>query len=184
MAIEIEKKAWINNLDKINERAAEIAKFVHEEKKYDTYYYSGKNIENIDFKNDTIFRIRKNSNGSFITLKEREFHGKTEINVEKEFEIINPDELEDLFKYMGYSILVKKNKISKVYKYKEASIEVNTIEGLGDFIEVEVVIDNEKNKDKAFKLVDEIFSLFDINEKLIEDRYYIDLLLQKNKKDK
>ena len=151
--------------------------FYKEDEKQDVYYFNG-DRNNIDYRKDPIFRIRKNKKGYHVTFKKRELSGKTEINTETEFEIINPEKMQDLFFYMGYEILVDKHKISKVYKYKNANVEINTVKRLGDFIEVEVVAENENQTDDAIKVINEIFEMLDINEDKIEDRLYIDLLLE------
>ncbi len=60
-------------------------------------------------------------------------------------------------------------------------VEINTVDGLGDFIEVEVVASDKSQKAGAIALVDEVFDILEIPEEDIEQRYYIDLLLEKKK---
>jgi len=176
MAYEIEKKAWLSSLTDMEKKVASFMSFIKEDMKKDTYYIHSSSTH-IDFMKDSIFRIREDNSGVFINYKQREFSGKTEINQETEFPVINPGELEKLFFYMGYKILVKKYKHSKIYGYKNAAVELNVIEDLGNFIEVEVIAENEGEKDAAISIINEIFSLLEIPEKDIENRYYIDLLL-------
>ena len=178
MAYEIEKKAWLSSLSDMEKKVASFMSFIKEDMKKDTYYIHSSSAH-IDFMKDSIFRIREDNSGVFINYKQREFSGKTEINQETEFPVINPGELEKLFFYMGYKILVKKYKHSKIYGYKNAAVELNVIEDLGNFIEVEVIAENEGEKDAAISTINEIFSLLEIPEKDIENRYYIDLLLAK-----
>ncbi len=177
MAIEIEKKAWIESAKETEKKVNSLMQFSKDDEKHDVYYFQG-DKNNIDYRKDPIFRIRKNKNGIFITFKKRELSGKTEINTETEFEIINPDKMHELFIYMGYEILVEKHKISRVYKYKNANVEINTVKDLGDFLEVEVVANSENEKQDAIDLIDKIFSMLEIDESKIEDRLYIDLLLE------
>jgi adenylate cyclase class 2 len=179
MELEIEKKAWIKNIEELENRLKEIAVFSKTDEKSDTYYYMPSDGREIDFKNDPIFRIRKTKKGSFIAYKKRDFSGETEVNQENEFEIITPEKIEGLIEYVGYKVLVKKHKFSRVYSYKNASIELNTIDGLGDFIEVEVILTNEDEKERAFEVIDEVFEILNIDKNNIETRYYIDLLLNK-----
>ena len=108
MELEIEKKAWIKDIDALEEKLKGFASFKKTEEKNDTYYYRKDEKQPIDFKNDRIFRIRQTKKGSFITYKKREFSGSTEVNIENEFEIINPDRFEGFIDYIGYELLVKK----------------------------------------------------------------------------
>lgn len=180
MSLEIEKKAWIESAEETEKKVSSLMEFLKDDEKHDVYYFSG-DKKNIDYRNDPIFRIRKNKSGIFVTFKKRELSGQTEINKETEFEIINPDKMHELFIYMGYEILVEKHKLSRVYKYKDANVEINTVRDLGSFIEVEVVCGDESGKQHAIDLIDEVFEILKIDKNKIEDRLYIDMLLEQNK---
>lgn len=100
-------------------------------------FQSGKNI----------LRIRKNNERYIFTLKQPQ---KNELDcIEKETDIIDPEEFRDALILMGYKPVVKINKVRRKAKYNDYEICVDEVEGLGTYIEVEKITDENINSEQV-----------------------------------
>lgn len=86
-----------------------------------------------------VLRIRKNNERYIFTLKQPQ---KNELDcIEKETDITDPEEFRDALLLMGYRPVVKINKVRRKAKYKDYELCVDEVEGLGTYIEVEKITD-------------------------------------------
>lgn len=81
---------------------------------------------------------------------------------------------------LGSKITVRKRR--SVYLYKNARIHLDTVQGLGSFIEFEVIV--EKGRQQARTLMKELRRKFDIVPEMIIRGSYSDLLLRKEMKNR
>jgi len=118
-----------------------------------------------------------------LTYKRKEIktdvHGASiEVNDEKECALSDRTALEALLTDTGYKFSHSKIKTVIDFKYLEATIEIVTIEKLGDFVEIEII--SEKNDaetvKKYQKSLRDILRKCNIPESQIEERYYSDML--------
>lgn len=92
-----------------------------------------------------ILRIRKNDSKYIFTLKQPQ---KNELDcIEKETEISKPEELRQAIILMGYKPMVKINKIRRKAKYGDYEICLDEVEGLGTYIEVEMITDDTEDSE-------------------------------------
>ena len=93
-----------------------------------------------------VLRIRE-SNGKFIfTLKQSQ---RNELDCEeRETEIAEPKEFREALLLMGYSSMVEIHKVRRKAKYKDYEICLDDVEGLGAFVEVEKITED-NNTDKV-----------------------------------
>lgn len=183
--IEVEKKAYIKN-PIIVENIKKIAILEKEEKKEDRYF-TKINSSKIDIYSDPIFRTRKSGETQILSYKKKTFVNKTEVNEEHEFDVstFNLSEFRSFCQYIGFFPFVEKVKHTRLYRLKkgspfEVAIEHNTIEGLGDFVEVEILLENKNQVEEAGKAIDQILTEIGVSENDVEPRYYIDLLMEKS----
>jgi len=180
--LEIERKARLRDPAATERRLAGLAVLEIEEEKEDRYYLIGWSPgRSIDFSRDPIFRIRTSSGRAVLGWKKRSFTGTTEINEEREIDLGDPAAAVDWLEgYLGLEPFVVKRKRSRIYRpggrLAPARIELNHVESLGDFLEVEVLSDDER---AAVALIDEVFALLAVPPSDVETRYYIELLLGK-----
>ena len=82
-----------------------------------------------------VLRIREQNGKYIFTLKQTI---KNQLDcLERELGIDNPEELAEIFKLLGFFESVGVNKQRQKTKYKGLEICLDSVEGLGDFIEVE-----------------------------------------------
>lgn len=80
--------------------------------------------------------------------------------------------LEDMF---GPQLIVKK--IRKIYLFENVRIHLDRIEGLGQFIEFEAVVENESEINSNREKLDQLIKYFGINELDFVSNAYADLIL-------
>ncbi|UGQ17494.1 class IV adenylate cyclase [Borrelia sp. RT1S] len=166
--LEIESKAFIpkGEIKKILKLANRKFKFIREELKEDVYYCNTKQT----------IRIRKfNSSTDIVTFKNKLLDSDIEINKEIEFGIDNANAFILLLEEMKFKLLYKKNKKSLIYRKEDLTIEINEIENLGFFLEVEKII---KDKSELALAKTEIYEIMeDLQLKNnIEKKSYFELL--------
>ncbi|HOJ49719.1 MAG TPA: class IV adenylate cyclase [Spirochaetota bacterium] len=180
---EIEKKAYLR--DEVLDKIKNIANFKYYVEKKDVYFtnVAGRKV---NIYTDPIFRIREENGKKILSYKDKSFNQDTEVNKEFEIDItsVDIDKIKDFFKYMGiYKIIEKTKKISlytiENYKGFYLNIECNEIEGIGRFVEVEIILDNKEVIEEAVSVIDSFFKEIGIREKEIEKRYYIDILMER-----
>jgi predicted adenylyl cyclase CyaB len=185
--IEVEKKAYLRDyktLDKIRE----IAQYRGDSEKEDTYFAAIG--QKLDLYKDPIFRIRITGNEKILSYKKKRFIEKTEVNEEQEIDISAIDDIQafrNFFQYTGYYPFIEKKKKTSLYRIENyegfpVSIEHNKIENLGDFIEIEILVEEKAKEkvEKARQVITKLFHEIDISEEDVEPRYYIDLLMEKS----
>lgn len=100
----------------------------------------GKNVK----RGINVLRIRKTNDQIIFTLKQSQSNELA--CIEKELLIDNDKEMEEIFKLLGFYEAVKVNKMRLKCKYKNYEVCVDKVEGLGDFIEVESITDEDEEK--------------------------------------
>ncbi|UER67868.1 class IV adenylate cyclase [Borrelia sp. BU AG58] len=166
--LEIESKAFIpkGKVKRILKLANQKFKFIKKELKEDVYYCNKKKT----------IRIRKfNSLTDVVTFKTKYLDNDTEVNKEIEFRVDNTNDFVRLLEEMEFKILYKKIKKSIVYKKENLTIEINEIENLGFFLEVEKIIKNRSELALAKAEIHEIIEDFQL-ENNIEKKSYFELL--------
>jgi len=183
--IEVEKKAYLRN-NQVLQNIKDIAEYKGYSVKTDRYYGPGSK-EVVNLYHDPVFRLRKENQQQILTFKEKSFIENTEVNQEHEIDLshIPQKDLEKFFSYLGYKPFIDKNKNSHLYYIRNkngypVSIEHNHIESLGEFIEIEILAQQESEVPAVHRIIEELFQELGIKDEDIEKRYYIDLLAGRN----
>ena len=178
---EIEIKARITDPILTEQRVREIATFEKECTKRDFYWNKFSN----DPLNATeiLIRIRECNSEIIVTYKQKELKGNVEINEEQEFKIDHKTAFEALLTDLGFAPYIHKEKQTRSFLYNSfegipATIELAHLTGLGDFIEIEIILDNSDDLmiSRAQGMLQQILALCGVPKSAIESRYYIDLL--------
>ncbi|MCD6559436.1 class IV adenylate cyclase [Palaeococcus sp. (in: euryarchaeotes)] len=92
---------------------------------------------------------------------------------EIEVEVSDFEKMKEILKRLGFreDVWVKKHRL--VYKLDDVTFELNRVEGLGDFLDIEVM---SEDVEYAKKRIWEIAGLLGLNEEDVEPRLYQELL--------
>lgn len=143
---EIEVKARLKNPDQVIQNLKNLGSELSEPiKQIDTVYT--KIVGNVEkyLTNDHFLRIREKSDGKFIFTVKKPLSKDVLTKLEHETEIKNAKELEAVLFLMGYQAANKVIKSRRTANCGEFEICLDEVEGLGSFIEVEKMSDQDPN---------------------------------------
>ena len=178
---EIELKAHVADTKLTENLVSKIARFSKETEKKDTYWQRGVSGDEKSVK----VRFREEDNTTYLTYKRKELRGQIEVNDELEFTLSDRLPLETLLGDLGLAPYTTKNKHTRSFAYTApdgtgVTIELSRVEGLGDFIELEILADKPGKEEirRAQKTLRETLTLCGIGEDAIESRFYTELLAE------
>ena len=162
--MEVEIKFRVN-AGEIRRRIEAIAHFDHEEVQEDLYFSvplpSLLRIRRIVNQNESILGYK------FIKDSRNEEFEEVEVKVE-DFE-----KTREILKRLGFQEDIRVRKHRYVYKLGDVTFELNRVEGLGDFLDIEVISDDPL---KAKKRIWEIAEKLGLTEEDVEPRLYQELM--------
>lgn len=146
MAVEIEVKAKVKNFEILTSRLQEIGCFLSKPVSQNDYIYNQKGINLEKGNHNTpVLRIREQEGKIFFNLKKDR---SNELDcIEKEIEVNNANILKDIIELLGFEKTVEVHKKRQKGNYKNYEICLDEVDGLGSFIEVEKI--SEENGEKA-----------------------------------
>jgi adenylate cyclase, class 2 len=111
-----------------------------------------------DFKDtDEAFRIRIADNKNILTYKGPKIGNKTKTRFEKEVEFMDLDSMKEILDRLGFNAVDEINKTRTIFRIDDVEICLDNVEGLGSFIELEVMGMNQMlGEDKIFHIADKL----------------------------
>ncbi len=173
MAFEVELKARLSRPEAVEARAAELGTFEEEVAKEDVYFRRQGETSRLP---EDRFRLRREAGRAVVTYKERVEAGGVEVNREVEFGV---DQAHAFFQFahrFGFEPFVVKRKQSRVYRVGRARVELNRVEHLGPFAEIEILVDDETHVPAARIELARLLVKLGLDETDLEPRRYIDLI--------
>ena len=142
---------------------------VKDEIDYEDAYYVPGDVEGYSFRR---FRVRHSGARTTVTAKERVPSERGETSREWEFEVSDRERFLGFIRQFGFKPLLTKRKRGRRYAIVpepgdacqyEAVVELVEIEGLGHFVEIEVMVDREDEVAAARARVEAIFAQLGIS---------------------
>ncbi|WP_297468546.1 class IV adenylate cyclase [Thermococcus sp.] len=145
------------------------ASFVGEELQEDVYF-------SLPF--PKLLRVRKieNLGKSFLTYKEIKDPGRNEEFDELEVEVSDFHTTVEILRRLGYKEDVTVRKRRLVYRLDGITFELNDVEGLGGFLDIEVISEDVEG---AKRKIWEVAKRLGLSEKDVEPRLYQELIHEK-----
>lgn len=162
----IEIKAKIRDYEKVKRLVEELCPIpIQTEHQEDTFFNTSKGRLKLRESDDTSALIYYDRKDSFEPIQS---------DIAISF-IENPDTLKPvLSKSLGIRGIVKKKRI--LYKYGLTRIHIDEVEGLGRFIELEVVLKSDQTLKDGDTIANNLMDKFDIQKSDLVDVAYIDLI--------
>ncbi len=127
-----------------------------------------------------LLRVRRifNLGRAFLTHKLIADPGRNEEFDELEVEVSDFDTTVEILKRLGYEedVVVRKRRL--VYRLGDVTFELSEVEGLGGFLDIEVISDD---VGKAKRVIWEVAEKLGLTEKDVEPRLYQELIREKMK---
>jgi len=201
MPIEIELKAWVDDPVGVSARIAAFARETGTYEKNDAYWLPladfpvpGKPAEQRPRgRFGSGIRIRWESAGvapaqdtgvpdrAIVNFKRKEVRDGIEVNDEREFTVEGVAQLEAMLERLGMALHIRKRKTGKAWTFEGITIEVSEIEGLGCFVELEILSDTDTPAmvaDARSRLLS-LLARIGVDAGKIEPRYYTELLMER-----
>ena len=182
MALEIECKARVESIPLIR-KAIESLEGISGKTpvmKRDTYYARLEDREStMPPRKAAKFRIRETDGTVVVTSKVKRMEAGVEINREHEFAVSDKESFNAFAASLGFYPWMVKEKQGTCWKLGNITIELVTVAGLGDFVEIETLLDPSESS-RSSEVKHQLFSLLTllgIPHSSIESRYYIDMLV-------
>lgn len=186
---EIEIKAHVADPTATESTIRTIARFAKETVKKDIYWKKDaagtavESTESLTEKKAVKVRIRDEDGLTTVTYKRKELQGQIEVNDEQEFVISDRRPFETLLTDIGFAPYVSKGKKTRSFDYvaddgTAVTIELSLVEGLGWFVELEILADGPDGAEtaRAQAILRRTLALCGIGEEAIESRYYTELI--------
>ncbi len=175
MAFEVEIKGWLRQPAEIEARAAQLGVFAGETLKEDIYFRRRGETSTLPAER---FRLRREAGTSVVTFKRLVEASGVEVNQEIEFTVDDPHAFFQFADRFGFEPFVVKRKKSRVYRVERARVELNEVEHLGHFVEIEILADEEAFVPIARTEVARLFTRLGLAPTDLEPRRYIELIQQ------
>ncbi len=179
--IEVELKAHVHNMSQVRANVAAFAEYVRDFDKFDSYWHG----PDWRFARGTKgFRVRKDNDAVIVTYKTKRNESGIEINKETEFTVSDMEAFLSFITRIGCEPFYQKRKTGSAFTCDGYLIELVTVQGLGDFIEIEKLIEEEDPDTISVVLgtLKTILSRAGVDARDIEARSYSELILQKEQK--
>jgi len=172
--LEVEAKIKIKSIDPIRNRLKELgAIFDKQTRQTDTYFNSPLR----DFaETDEALRVRTEDNLSEMTYKGPKIRGSgAKAREEYNVEISDPAALSNILSRTGFFRSAEVLKTREEYDFMGTKIALDSVDGLGEFIEIEVVTED---RDSALDLIENVRKKLEIDGEHISESY-LEMLLEK-----
>lgn len=189
--LEVETKVRIDNVNNLRDKIKKIAVLKKKESRKDDYFALKRKFRRHAYPKKA-FRIRKKPEEFEVNFKKwlRKYWDK-DIIVKQEFEFTlknkeHVDDLLALFKDLGFEQWMQKRKTSESYLHKKDKrivIEINKLEHLGYFMEIEYLC-QPFEMEKAKRKIREVLRELGIKQEQIDNTGYTKMLWKKGIKDK
>jgi predicted adenylyl cyclase CyaB len=181
--LEVELKAWAD-LDAARRRLEALGRKPRKDKpsvKEDVYFCGeGVDPRTCDPRRDRVVRMRDEDGEAVVTAKRKKIVDGVETSEEIELTASSAPAFRALLDYLGYRPFLRKRKESRAYVWREGlHVELNRIDGLGEFVEIEALVPLGTPEVEVARVRDELKAVLrevGVDAAKIEPLPYIDLL--------
>jgi adenylate cyclase class 2 len=140
MEKEIEVKAKVDDFQNLLKKLTDLGCVFTEPATQDDTIFINYDRPFIEFKTgDSFLRIRKTNGKTIFTFK----RGEEMNSIEREFTVSDAEQLKDTLVFLGFRPEVRVVKTRRKTKYKDYEICLDEVKGLGNFIEIEKITDED-----------------------------------------
>lgn len=177
--IEVEIKARTDDIDEVETKLRNMGSLLDEIDYKDTYFKPA----GVDGYTSYRFRLRRSKETALVTAKEKIEQEGCDASREHEFEVSDPEAFENFVLLFGFKVMIEKSKKGRRWQLelapgKSAVVELVSIEGLGKFVEIEIMVDDTSQVTAAADGIRELLNKLGIPESAIEERPYTFLLYE------
>ncbi|ADY01976.1 adenylyl cyclase CyaB [Vulcanisaeta moutnovskia 768-28] len=180
---EVEVKYRVPGHDVIKEKLKALnAKFLEHTEETDIYF----NSPIRDFaKTDEALRVRIYGDGTVVlTYKGPRIGGIGKTREELSVTVNDLESLLEILRRLDFKEVARVIKRRDIYNYENFTIYIDIVEGLGNFVEVETMVNDRELINKATEEVLQLGDKLGLRRDWIERKTYLELVLEKNSMNK
>jgi len=168
--IEVEVKARVDALERMARALDGMARPAGEVDYHDVYFTPA-GEEGYSFRR---FRLRRDGGTALVTVKERIGVEGCEASREHEFEVGDAEAFAEFARVFGFKVLMEKHKHGRRWKVdgSGATVDLVTVDGLGGFVEIEIMVEDEGEVDEARDEVTGLLARLGVPADAVEPRPY------------
>lgn len=135
--LEIEVKSKIDDISSMKEKIAVLGGHYTETRHETDHYF---NHPSRDFRETgEAFRIRVDDDGAMVTYKGPKLGGMTKTRMERETGVDDSETMRQILDSLGFRPAGIVEKTRCYYEYGDATLTLDSVKGLGDYIEIEMI---------------------------------------------
>ena len=166
---EVEVKAYLKNRENVIKKLKDLGCVFSEELHQTDHIFVPGNINFPPPYDTPVLRVRKQNDKHFFTMKISQSNRQD--CIERELEILDGEKMLEIMRYMKYQQVPIVNKKRIKTNFNDIEISIDTVEGLGEFIEVEMIVYTHE-KEKRQKIQEELHFFLEKLGILKEDRVH------------
>lgn len=179
--IEVEVKARLDDPAPVEERLLSMAVLLDRIDHRDTYF----TYAHLPGYTSQRFRLRRSKGRARVTIKQDLASEGVEASLESDFEVDDPEAFERFALLFGFRVLVQKRKQGRRYLVEDAAcppgleravVELVEVEGLGKFIEIEIMVEQPSQVSAARQRISRIMAALGVSASQVEPRPYTAML--------
>lgn len=173
--LEIEIKVKVPTLDSIRNKLNQIGASHSEHLTERDMYY---NAPHRDFgETDEALRLRTTSNGTTLTYKgKKEIICGSKIRKEYNLSVETKETAHEILTHLGFIPVAEVNKERDYYVFEDFSIALDDVRGLGTFVEIELICEEEENTHNPANHIASLAERIGVTGERISDSY-LELIL-------
>jgi predicted adenylyl cyclase CyaB len=172
-ALEVELKARLKQPAQVEATAARLGTFVEAVVKEDIYFRPVGDANPVPAKR---YRLRREKGQATVTFKQKIEANRVEVNDEVEFGVDDARAFFRFVDFLGFEPFVRKHKRCRVYRLGRVNVELNEVNHVGHFIEIEILCQAEADIPLARLEISQILTKLGLNESDLEPQRYIALI--------
>lgn len=176
MAREVELKAWVADRAGVEQQLHELCTFQRNFRKEDVYYQAAQpEADGVPQQ----LRLRRDGERAMVAFKDKVIRSGLEVSNEHEFSVGDTDAFNELLLRLGCTVYLRKTKTGSQFDCDGLSVELCDVEGLGTFVEIEYVSEEEDEQSvtDAELRIRALLERLGVDRERIEARPYAELLL-------
>lgn len=147
--MEVEAKAELTSIETAREKIIEMGgKLLFEGIQIDLYFqHPCRNFK----ETDEVLRIRKMGNNIYLTYKGPRINAKVKVREEIEVKISNHQRMLEILMKLGFKPVIEIRKKRETWLIGNMHVNLDEVEGLGSFIEIEVKSNRAKREEREIQ---------------------------------
>jgi|Deesub1362A_J573_1020465.scaffolds.fasta_scaffold02674_1 adenylate cyclase class 2 len=137
----------------VEEKIKKIARFVVEKEEVDMYFnHPCRNFR----ETDEALRIRIDNEGASLTYKGAKLDSETKSREEIKVKLDSFRNAMGIFTRLGFKPVAEVRKVRRIYRVGDVVICIDRVEGVGEYVEIEIEDESINAKEKLFKIAEKL----------------------------